>query len=66
MSGSFKIDLQNCTVSEPWISYELNDTFDDGADILNCTNSTNFNEELFGAVGYSIVGKWKERIGNIQ
>jgi RHS repeat-associated protein len=44
MSGTFKIDLRNCTVSEPWISYKLTDTFDDVPDILNCTNPTTMQE----------------------
>jgi RHS repeat-associated protein len=62
MSGTFKIDLQTCVVSEPWISYKLTDTFDDAADLLNCTNPRQFNEELIGGVGYNIVGNWKEQI----
>jgi RHS repeat-associated protein len=63
MSGTFKIDLQTCAVYEPWISYKLTDTFDDAADILNCTNPRQFSEELSGGVGYNIVGNWKEKIG---
>jgi RHS repeat-associated protein len=66
MSGTFKIDLQTCAVSEPWISYKLTDTFDDAADLLNCTNPRQFNEELIGGVGYKIVGNWKEKIGGVK
>jgi RHS repeat-associated protein len=66
MSGTFKIDLQTCAVSEPWISYKLTDTFDDAADLFNCTNPSQFNEELIGGVGYKIVGNWKEKIGGVK
>jgi hypothetical protein len=63
MSGTFKIDLQTCAVSEPWINYKLTDTFDDAADILNCTNPKQFNEELIGGVGYKIVVALASRVG---